>query len=107
MKSEAAVDIMSALSQKARLDVFRTLVRAGDDGATPSAILAETDIGPTGLSFHLKTLLHAGLVEVEAAGRQRIYRANYQAMRELVSFLTEACCTGLTVAPAEFEGEKT
>ncbi len=105
MKSEAAIHIMSALSQTARLEVFRTLVRAGDVGATPAAILAETEIGSTSLSFHLKTLLHAGLVEVEAVGRRRIYRANYQAMRDLVSFLTEACCTGLTVAPAELEGE--
>src|SRR3546814_15049212 len=44
------------------------------------------------LSFHLKELVHAGLVESENRGRNVCYRARFDAMNGLVAYLTHNCC---------------
>src|SRR3546814_10208180 len=44
------------------------------------------------LSFHLKELVHAGLVSGENRGRNVCYRARFDAMNGLVAYLTHNCC---------------
>lgn len=46
------------------------------------------------LSFHLKELSAAGLIEGEQQGRFICYRANFDAMNQLIEFLTRNCCGG-------------
>ena len=46
------------------------------------------------LSFHLKELSAAGLIEGESRGRYICYHANFDAMNDLVEFLTRNCCGG-------------
>ena len=46
------------------------------------------------LSFHLKELTAAGLIEGESRGRYICYRANFEAMNDLIGFLTRNCCGG-------------
>ena len=51
--------------------------------------------GPSAtLSFHLKELKQAGVVGCEREGRCLVYRADFDAMRSLLRFLTENCCRG-------------
>ena len=45
-------------------------------------------------SFHLKAIVHSGLVDVEREGRFMRYRANIPLMLEIVAYLTEECCSG-------------
>lgn len=94
MESKAAVSALSALAQASRLSVFRELVELGPEGANPSELAQQLDIPPNTLSFHLKTLSHAGLVTSEHNGRFIRYRADFGRMRELVDFLTRNCCGG-------------
>ena len=47
------------------------------------------------LSFHLKELRQAGLVHADQVGRSRVYRADYPAMSDLLTFLTDKCCEGV------------
>ena len=49
---------------------------------------------PNTLSANLNILSHAGLVTSTRDGRSIIYRAQYDAMRELLGFLVEDCCGG-------------
>src|SRR3546814_13107669 len=44
------------------------------------------------LSFHLKELVHAGLVSGENRGRNVCYRARFDAMNGLVAYLPPTCC---------------
>lgn len=94
MEIEIAVNSLAALAQKSRLAVFRYLVERGPLGATPGELVAHFDMSPSSLSFHLKALLHAGLIDAEQISRSITYRANYESMQELIDFLTENCCGG-------------
>ncbi len=51
-------------------------------------------ITPATLSFHLKVLAHAQLVNSRTEGRFVIYSANYAEMDRLIAYLTEHCCAG-------------
>ena len=94
LEPPAAVTALAALAQASRLAVFRHLVELGPDGAHPGDIAAALAIPPNTLSFHLKTLSHAGLVDAEPSGRHIRYRANFARMQALVGFLTDNCCGG-------------
>jgi len=47
------------------------------------------------LSFHLKELSHAGLINSRQVSRFIYYSANYEAMDGLLAYLTENCCAGI------------
>lgn len=88
------IKALAALAQVQRLRAFRSLIAAGPEGLTPGAMAEQLGIAPSGLSFHLKELSHAGLVSAQARGRNLIYRANFDRMNGLLAYLTEHCCQG-------------
>src|ERR1700761_8551276 len=94
MESKSAVTALSALAQESRLGVYRLLVQAGPEGMAASEIAERLGIPANTLSFHLKTLSHASLVQSRQEGRFIYYSTNYEQMNELLSFLTENCCGG-------------
>ena len=100
MDEKAAVLALAALAQEARLRVFRALVGAGPVGMTPSALSAMLDVPASTLSFHLKELVHAGLVTVERESRNLYYRPALTHMTALLGFLTDHCCQGQACAPS-------
>jgi ArsR family transcriptional regulator, arsenate/arsenite/antimonite-responsive transcriptional repressor len=99
MDEKSAVASLSALAQAMRLRVFRALVGAGPQGMTPSALSATLDVPASTLSFHLKELMHAGLVSQERDGRNLIYRPAIDQMQALLDYLTAHCCQGVSCAP--------
>jgi ArsR family transcriptional regulator len=109
MKSKDAIASLSALAQESRLSVFRMLVKRGPEGYTPTQLGEKLDVPSPTLSFHLKELQRAGLVDVRRDGRFLYYRPNFAHMNQLVGFLTENCCVladqgcGPECAPAEAE----
>jgi ArsR family transcriptional regulator len=94
MKTKDVITSLAALAQESRLAVFRLLVQAGPDGLAASRIAEELDIPPSSLSFHLKELMHADMVNQKKEGRSLIYSANFKTMNSLLGFLTENCCGG-------------
>ena len=100
MNEKIAVSALAALAQEARLRIFRALVGAAPEGLTPSALSALLDIPSSTLSFHLKELIHAGLVTVERDGRNLIYRPAIAQMNDLLGYLTDHCCQGRSCTPA-------
>jgi len=88
-------DVLAALAQETRLDVYRLLVQAGPAGATPGEIAESLGLPGATLSFHLKELRNARLVDVERHGRLLRYRPDFQAMREVLAYLNDNCCGGL------------
>lgn len=99
MEIKTVVTALAALAQDSRLAIFRALVQAGPAGLAAGKISELTHIPPSSLSFHLKELSHAGLAGSRQDGRFVIYTAQFDAMNELVVFLTENCCGGNPCSP--------
>ena len=93
MKSKDVVAALAALAHESRLDVYRLLVRRGPEGYTPGDLIHRLHIPAPTLSFHLKELQGAQLVEVRRDGRFLYYRANFPRMTQLLGFLTDNCCS--------------
>lgn len=94
MDTKTAVSALAALAQASRLSIFRWLVELGPEGACPGDIAEKLELPAATLSFHLKALQHAGLIDADRDGRNIHYRANFAAMRELLDFLSRNCCGG-------------
>jgi len=99
MEAKAAVEALGALAQDRRLQVYRLLVQAGPEGLAASDIAERLGIPANTLSFHLKTLSHADLVQSRQEGRFVYYSTNYGQMNALLGFLTENCCSGKSCVP--------
>lgn len=95
MENKTAVTTLSALAQESRLTIFRTLVQAGPEGMAAGKISETTGIPPSSLSFHLKEMAYAGLINSRQESRYIYYSANFKVMNELLAFLTENCCAGV------------
>jgi DNA-binding transcriptional ArsR family regulator len=92
MKPNDAILSLAALAQESRLAIFRLLVKRGPEGYTPTQLGEKLEVTSTTLSFHLKELQRAGLVNFRRDGRFLYYRPNFAHMNDLVGFLTENCC---------------
>jgi ArsR family transcriptional regulator, arsenate/arsenite/antimonite-responsive transcriptional repressor len=93
MKATAVVKALSALAQESRLAVFRLLVKRGPEGFSPGVLGEKLGIPAPTLSFHLKELQNADLVEVRRESRFLYYSARFDRMKDLVGFLTDQCCS--------------
>ena len=94
MQETDVVRALAALAQEVRLRVFRALVVAGPAGLTPGDLAAQLEVAPNTLSFHLKELSHAGLIQGTQEGKFVFYRVNFSQMNALLAFLAEHCCQG-------------
>lgn len=99
MEEKAAIKALAALAQPARLQLFRLLVVAGQQGLTPGAMAEQLGLPAATLSFHLKELTNAGLISRQRDGRYLIYRAAFEQMNALLGYLTENCCQGEACLP--------
>jgi len=104
MDEKAAVTALAALAQGMRLRIYRVLIGAAPQGLTPGELSATLAVPGSTLSFHLRELLHAGLLTQQREGRKLIYRPSIEQMNALLDYLSAHCCQGaacgLVDAPA-------
>jgi DNA-binding transcriptional ArsR family regulator len=100
MNSTAAVTALGALAHGHRLEVFRALVQAGPEGLNAGTLAGRLDLSPSSLSFHLKDLVKADLIQPRHTGRQIFYSARLETMNGVIAYLTENCCGGNPCLPA-------
>lgn len=86
-----AMQIMSALSQATRLNVFTILASQHPAGLSAGELATRSKTPPNTMSAHLAILSRASLVISSKKGRVVTYTACPGAVRELSAFLTEAC----------------
>ena len=100
MEKSDAVAALAALAQDNRLAVYRLLVQAGPGGMPAGDVASKLKLAPNTLTFHFDRLRQAGLVTVRREGRSMIYAAQFDAMNELLAYLTENCCGGASCTPS-------
>ena len=88
-----ATKIFESLASCIRLDVFRLLVKHAPKGLVAGEIASLLELPPNNLSFHLKAMTHAGLINVTQEGRYQRYRAQLTLMQALIDYLTAECCS--------------
>lgn len=69
MESSGVLSVLTALAKHGRLETFRLLVRAGDDGLLKSDLLARTKATAGAVTLNLKMLQAAGLVQIVPESR--------------------------------------
>ena len=94
MELTNATKKLAALGQPTRLAIFRALVEAGPIGMLPSELSEQLEVPGATLSFHLKELTSTGLIDGTQDGRTITYTADFDAMNDLIGFLTDNCCGG-------------
>lgn len=83
-----------ALAHESRLRIFRLLTKCGTSGMPAGKIADSLQLPAATLSFHLKELMHAGLILDRRAGRSIYYSLDSQTMAALLGFLLQDCCGG-------------
>lgn len=106
MKLETAAGQLEALGNPVRLEIYRSLVRAGHGGLAVGQIQDKLGLPGSTLSHHLKRLVARGLVRQERSGTSLICRAEYPAMNALLGFLADECCADEACGPCEPSGPR-
>ena len=86
-------EILAAIGTEPRLRITRLLLTAHPEGLVAGEIQDELGVSASNLSHHLERLKHAGVIDVKREGTFLRYTANTEALRELLSFLFDECCT--------------
>jgi ArsR family transcriptional regulator, arsenate/arsenite/antimonite-responsive transcriptional repressor len=86
-------DMFSAMGTEPRLRIMQLLLSAHPDGLVVGDIQDELEIPNSTLSHHLDKLRTEDLVDVQREGTFLRYRANTEALQELLQFLYAECCT--------------
>ena len=100
MDIEIAAQQLESLGNATRLELYRTLVRAGPEGLAVGQLQQRLGIAASTLSHHLRRLVDRGLVSQERQATTLICRASYPAMNGLIGFLADECCADAGCAVA-------
>jgi DNA-binding transcriptional ArsR family regulator len=86
-------DMFTAMGTEPRLRIMQLLLSAHPDGLVVGEIITELGLSASTLSHHLEKLKHEDLVSVNREGTYLRYKANADALQELLTFLYAECCT--------------
>ncbi len=92
MKIEEVASRLEALGNRTRLQIYRTLVRAGRAGLPVGRLQEKLKIPGSTLSHHIKALVSVGLITQVRESTTLICHANYDVMRGLIDFMAAECC---------------
>ena len=86
-------DMFTAMGTEPRLRIMQLLLSAHPEGLVVGEIISELGLSASTLSHHLEKLKNEDLVTVSREGTYLRYRANAEALQELLKFLYAECCT--------------
>ncbi len=82
----------AAIGSESRLQVVRSLVKAGTSGLTVGDIRGRTGMAASTLAHHLRFLASAGLITQEKDGRSVVNRAAFGHLEALAGYILKECC---------------
>ncbi len=93
LEQQLAVKRLAELGHDTRMSVFRLLVQAGNKGLPVGEVQERLNVSAPTLSHHIHRLINAGLIRQERDGRTLYCYAELDALKDVVAFLDEECCT--------------
>ncbi len=93
MELDLAASILKELGHPTRLSIYRQLVMAGSKGLAVGEVQKELNIPASTLSHHISAMVAVGLVKQRREGRTLFCTTQYTVLEELLSFMTDQCCT--------------
>lgn len=91
MEIKEVVQMLAALAQEERLKIIKEIVKAEDEGICPCNLVEKLNLTNANLSFHLKELKNAGLVDTERKGKFIYYYAKCDLIKKLGDYLICDC----------------
>ena len=95
MELTDAAAALESLGNETRLNLFRTLVRAGPKGLAVGELREHLEIPGSTLSHHISHLISAGLLAQAREGRVLRCTARFDTMQGLMDYLTAECCADM------------
>jgi DNA-binding transcriptional ArsR family regulator len=92
MQIEVAAEQLAELGHTTRLGIYRSLVKAGNDGLPVSSIQQQLNVPGSTLSHHISRLARVGLLKQVREGRVLRCFAQFSVLSELITFLSDECC---------------
>jgi DNA-binding transcriptional ArsR family regulator len=102
---EVEAHILAAIASPRRREILRLLWNGELQAGAIHAAMPDVTFGA--VSLHLRSLAHAGLVEVRPEGRHRVYRARRQALGPLAAVLERMWDDALWRLKVQAEFEQT
>lgn len=93
MEKASAIAALASLAYDTRLATIQLLAATGDEGLAAGEIARRLAVQQSTLSDHLRALSASGIVTSERTGRSIVYRANSEAMLDLIEFMRSTCVT--------------
>lgn len=97
----AIATAFAALGQPSRLRIVRLLLSAHPQGLPAGDIQKELGISASTLSHHLEKLRQVGIVVAQKDRQWIWYSVRAEALKHLIDFLFEECCTRNRVVQME------
>lgn len=95
MEQKHAAEILHALGHGARLELFRLLVQAGEDGLNIGDMREHIKMPASTLAHHIATLVKANVITQHQQGRETINIANFKLVEKMADYLFNDCCKGV------------
>ncbi|NRA87210.1 MAG: helix-turn-helix transcriptional regulator [Rhizobiales bacterium] len=95
MKQQQAAKILHALGHDSRLELFRTLVKAGADGLNIGQLRAHLNMPASTLAHHIAALVKTNVIIQHQQGRETMNVANFALVEAMAGFLFNDCCKGI------------
>ncbi len=99
MELENAASLLKELGHPTRLSIYRRLVVAGEQGLPVGEVQKELSIPASTLSHHISALVAVGLIKQRREGRVLYCTTQYEVLQELLSFMTDQCCSEQSTLP--------
>lgn len=92
MKESQAVLALLGMAHEHRMRIFKMLMAQGPSGLSSGDVASRLGVGRSNVSFHLSNMERSGLLRSRRVHRNRFYAVDVDGVRDLLVYLTEACC---------------
>ena len=92
MDLEVVAKALKEVGHPIRLNIYKSVVKAGYQGIAVGGLQEELDIPGSTLSHHISSLASAGLISQRREGRTLFCVAEYECLEGVIGFLQDECC---------------